>query len=162
MAVSRIEGAEKLRKKLRALGDALSGAILAEVSDEMALLAQREVQLKAPVDTGAYRGSIRTEEGPRTATSAESSVVTDAAQAFALEFGSGLHAERGPKEKYPIEPDEKKALFWPGAAHPVFRVMHPGIEAQPHFRPAIRDKGPKIVEHARKLLEKHVNAAAKS
>lgn len=28
-------------------------------------------------------------------------------------------------DKYPIVPKEKKALFWPGARHPVARVMHP-------------------------------------
>ncbi|MEW5726059.1 MAG: phage virion morphogenesis protein, partial [Thermodesulfobacteriota bacterium] len=32
-----------------------------------------------------------------------------------------------------IEPKRKKALFWPGAAHPVKRVNHPGsvIPARP-------------------------------
>jgi hypothetical protein len=40
--------------------------------------------------------------------------------------------------------------------------MHPGIKAQPHFRPAIRDKGPKIVEHARKLLKRRVDEAVRS
>lgn len=67
-----------------------------------------------------------------------------APDARAQEFGSGLHARRGPKVKYPIRPKDKKVLafFWEVAnANPerftfsedgrvlLPQVMHPGIEA---------------------------------
>lgn len=36
-----------------------------------------------------------------------------------------------------IMPRNKKALYWPGAAHPVAKVNHPGAEPQPYLRPAL-------------------------
>lgn len=35
-----------------------------------------------------------------------------------------------------IRPRTKKALWWPGARHPVKKVYHPGTKAQPFIRPA--------------------------
>lgn len=32
---------------------------------------------------------------------------------------------------YVIRPNKKKALWWPGAKHPVKKVNHPGIKANP-------------------------------
>jgi hypothetical protein len=45
-----------------------------------------------------------------------------------VELGTGPHV---------ILPKNKKALFWPGAAHPVARVNHPGSAANPYLRPAL-------------------------
>ena len=155
-----ITGGKELRAKLQKLSAAMRGPILERAAMDGALIMQREVQQKAPVDTGAYRSSIQAEAGKAAATSAEATVGTNAEQSFALEYGSGLHAEKGPREKYAIEPDEKKALFWPGAAHPVFRVMHPGIEAQPHFRPGFdkaKDPATKAVASAiRRQIDKAI------
>ncbi len=36
-----------------------------------------------------------------------------------------------------ILPNRKKALYWPGAAHPVAYVNHPGTKPQPYLRPAL-------------------------
>ncbi len=36
-----------------------------------------------------------------------------------------------------IFPNSKKALFWPGAAHPVAYVNHPGTRPYPYLRPAL-------------------------
>jgi hypothetical protein len=36
-----------------------------------------------------------------------------------------------------ITPSNKKALSWPGAAHPVARVNHPGTRPYPYLRPAL-------------------------
>jgi hypothetical protein len=130
---------------------------------------QREVQPLAPADTGDYRASIRTDLIAATDTYAESGVGTNAAQAFALEYGSGLHAEEGPKQKYPIEPDEKKMLAfdWPAAPENIprlpdgrvvlFRVMHPGIEAQPHFRPGFEKGKDKATTAVRLSLARSID-----
>lgn len=40
------------------------------------------------------------------------------------------YQDKGTKGPYPIRPRRKRALSWPGAAHPVRRVMHPGLKAQ--------------------------------
>lgn len=36
-----------------------------------------------------------------------------------------------------IRPDAKQALHWPGAAHPVAVVHHPGTRPMPFLRPAL-------------------------
>lgn len=52
-----------------------------------------------------------------------------------LETGTGIH---GPKEEpYKIVPKDKKALFWVGAPHPVKKVLHPGMRAQPIIAPTL-------------------------
>jgi len=38
---------------------------------------------------------------------------------------------------HPIRPKFKKALYWPGADHPVAKVNHPGTEPSPYLRPAL-------------------------
>jgi hypothetical protein len=45
-----------------------------------------------------------------------------------VEYGTSPHV---------IKPVNKRALYWPGAAHPVASVNHPGTRAQPFMRPAI-------------------------
>lgn len=58
-------------------------------------------------------------------TSASEVVVgTDRPYASAHQFGT---------DPYDIRPKNKKALSWPGAAHPVKVVHHPGLPARPFF-----------------------------
>lgn len=81
-----------------------------------------------------------------------------APDARAWEYGSGLHAKRGKKEKYPILPKTKKFLafdweiananperfsFLPDGRVMLASVQHPGIEAanegEGYIRPAIHE-----------------------
>jgi phage virion morphogenesis protein len=39
-----------------------------------------------------------------------------------------------------IKPKNKKALAWPGARHPVRKVMHPGVPARPFLGIGLEDK----------------------
>lgn len=63
-----------------------------------------------------------------------------APEARAFEYGSGLHATKGPKQKYIIRPRRKKALYfyWEriGQTFVGQKVMHPGIEAKPFISKA--------------------------
>jgi len=43
-----------------------------------------------------------------------------------------------------ILPNAKKALYWPGAAHPVRSVQHPGTRAQPFLTDALTAEVPRI------------------
>ncbi len=54
-----------------------------------------------------------------------------------------------------IEPKSKKALFWPGAAHPVRRVNQPArdVAARPFLRPALLELAPTIRSMLTKSLE---------
>ena len=40
-------------------------------------------------------------------------------------------------DAYTIRPSKAQALFWKGARHPVKRVRHPGIKANPFLRKAV-------------------------
>lgn len=88
---------------------------------------QNEARRRAPVDTGRLRSSIvsRAEGGGRQLGYVVGSNVNYAA---AVEYGTAPHV---------IKPRYKQALYWPGAAHPVAQVNHPGTRAQPFLRPAI-------------------------
>ncbi len=52
----------------------------------------------------------------------------DCTYATDVEMGTAPHV---------ITPSNKKALYWPGADHPVARVNHPGTAPNPYLRPAL-------------------------
>ena len=88
---------------------------------------QNEARRRAPVDTGRLRSSIvsRAEGSGR---SVGYVIGTNVSYAAAVEYGTAPHV---------IVPRNRKALYWPGAAHPVAKVNHPGTRAQPFLRAAI-------------------------
>lgn len=88
---------------------------------------QNEARRRAPVDTGRLRSSIvsRAEGGGRNVGYV---IGTNVNYAAAVEYGTAPHV---------IKPKYKQALYWPGAAHPVAQVNHPGTRPQPFLRPAI-------------------------
>jgi HK97 gp10 family phage protein len=88
---------------------------------------QNEARRRAPVDTGRLRSSIvsRAENSGRRVGYV---VGTNVGYAAAVEYGTAPHV---------IKPKHKKALYWPGARHPVAQVNHPGTRPQPFMRPAI-------------------------
>jgi len=88
---------------------------------------QNEARRRAPVDTGRLRSSIvsRAEGSGR---SVGYVIGTNVNYAAAVEYGTAPHV---------IKPRYKQALYWPGAAHPVAQVNHPGTAAKPFLRPAI-------------------------
>lgn len=47
-----------------------------------------------------------------------------------------VYVEMGTRP-HEIRPRDKQALFWPGAAHPVGKVHHPGTQPEPFLRPAL-------------------------
>lgn len=100
---------------------------VAQAVNRTRIAVQNEARRRAPVDTGRLRSSIvsRTEGGGRSLGYVIGSNVSYAA---AVEYGTAPHV---------IKPKHKKALFWPGATHPVAQVNHPGTRAQPFLRPAI-------------------------
>lgn len=165
-------GFAELGASLRGVAAAAQQAIVEDVVLDAGLAYEAMVKLKTSswVDTGAYRSSITTELRESRDGYAEAGTGTDRRDAFAHEFGSGLQAESGERAKYPIEPDKKKmlAFFWPDAPAELPRladgrvllprVMHPGIKATPHFRPALAQGKDKLVAYmgdrlARKIVE---------
>lgn len=101
---------------------------------ELERRAQRVVNLAqqtAPVDTGLYKRSFVTER-TRIRGKAAVQVTNTAPYAAIIEHGSRPHI---------IEPRDAKALFWPGARHPVARVNHPGTPAMHVLRNALKAAG---------------------
>lgn len=85
---------------------------------------QSDMERMAPVRTGRLRGGMYHEVNR-----GELRVgVRNVPYWSTVEFGSAPHI---------ITPTTKKALHWPGARHPVNKVMHPGTPAQPFMRPAL-------------------------
>lgn len=77
--------------------------------------------------TGALLGSLRTRK--RIAGGAVS-IGTDHWRF--IEYGARAHE---------IMPARRRALFWPGASHPVRRVRHPGNDEYAPMRRALRARG---------------------
>lgn len=88
---------------------------------------QNEARRRCPVDTGRLRSSIvhRVDGSGRVS---GITVGTNVSYAADVEYGTAPHV---------ILPKNRKALYWPGAAHPVSKVNHPGTKAQPFMRPAL-------------------------
>ena len=82
---------------------------------------QGSIQMRPAVDDGArisgYWGSFATK------------------YAAWVEFGTEPHV---------IFPRTKKALFWPGADHPVRMVNHPGTRPRPYLIPAMEQHYPSL------------------
>jgi hypothetical protein len=74
--------------------------------------------------TGRLRDSLRAEVHDKVLRvgSLDCNYATD------VEMGTSAHV---------IRPTNKKALFWPGADHPVAKVNHPGTPPLPYLRPAL-------------------------
>ncbi|PJN38980.1 hypothetical protein CG747_20790 [Streptomyces sp. CB02959] len=87
---------------------------------------QNEARRVAPVDTGRLRSSIVAR--PTRGRGAGYEVGTNVNYAAAVEYGTAPHV---------IVPKNGRALYWPGAAHPVAKVNHPGTAAKPFLRPAV-------------------------
>lgn len=93
------------------------------VTEEIAVDARR----LAAVDTGEMRDSIEAEP----AVEGHGRVKVGTEHWRFVEYGTSpheIHARAG------------GALAWPGGAHPVAEVQHPGTQAQPFMRPALYQK----------------------
>lgn len=92
---------------------------------------------KALIDTGhLYESFTWRVEGTNVL------IGTSVSYAAAHQFGVGPHT---------IRPKTKKALAWPGGAHPVKSVNHPGIQARP-FMIIPADDWSEIVATVQKLI----------
>ena len=94
------------------LGDVIGPAILGDARDYVPKRTSRlHDSLRAEVSNKVLRvGSL------------------DCNYSTGVELGTAPHV---------IVPRNKKALYWPGAAHPVARVNHPGTAPMPYLRPAL-------------------------
>jgi hypothetical protein len=100
--------------------DAAISDLLADIGDRMVVDAKAAV----PKKTGRLANSLIAEVQGKTLRVGS----TDVNYSTDVEMGTMPHL---------IFPNSKKALFWPGADHPVAYVNHPGTRPQPYLRPAL-------------------------
>lgn len=84
---------------------------------------EAQAKARAAIETGAMMGSIK---GIMTG-QYSGEVEPHVDYAIYVEYGTRAHV---------ITAKNAGALYWPGAAHPVKSVNHPGTPAQPFMRPA--------------------------
>lgn len=96
------------------------------------------VETQAKLNATGQNGGPRVQTG-RLRASIHSQLGQDS-QGLVARIGSNVeyarYVEEG-TEPHRIVPRDKKALFWPGADHPVLAVNHPGTRARPYLRPAL-------------------------
>ena len=111
-----------LRRALNRQSDEVKAALVRTGID-----VENEAKRRCPVDTGRLRSSIvhRIGGGGRLT---DITVGTNVSYAADVEYGTAPHV---------ITPKNRKALYWPGAAHPVAKVNHPGTRPRPFMRPAL-------------------------
>lgn len=90
-------------------------------------------QANVAVDTGHLRSTIGVDIDPDRLGFEAGPVASYGAD---VEFGTAAHE---------IRPRTGRALYWPGAHHPVARVQHPGTAPQPYMIPAFERHVPRAV-----------------
>ena len=75
---------------------------------------------------------------------AYATVGTNISYAPLVHFGTRAH---------PIAARNKRALFWPGAQHPVRSVNHPGYKGNPFLTSALSDSAPQVSARMGAALE---------
>lgn len=96
---------------------------IADYLEKIAGEVEADAKAICPVDTGVLKDSIEHEVDGMTAR-----IGSNVSYALYVEEGTSPHI---------IRAKNGGALFWPGAAHPVAVVHHPGTRAEPYLKPAL-------------------------
>ncbi len=124
-----IEGLEEVSQALQNLYEAVERDQIKFLKG-VGLAIERAAKRIVTVDTGQLRGAIRAANPERLFGDARVKVIANKSYAQYVEMGTRPHE---------IRPKTKKALFWPGAAHPVKVVHHPGTKKKPFMYPALEE-----------------------
>ncbi len=119
----------ELEALVEGIRDDIRGGIRAGMGNLLGELEAHSVR-EAPVDTSDLVNSITTYMAD---SGLAGTLKATAAHARYVHEGTRPHV---------ILPRKKKALFWPGAGHPVRKVKHPGTKPNPFFVRAISKAGP--------------------
>ncbi len=120
--------------------DELGPRVLANMMQLVGTELWGQVRAESPVDHGRLAGSFLLQERDPLTFAVESNV----------EYAMAVHDGSGPRV---IEPVNARALFWPGAAHPVARVNHPGTAANRYGDRAISTTEERIDEFAQMAVD---------
>lgn len=133
------EGFNELVADARDAGARGADKLLRAALTNSASRVQSEQRQLAPHRTGTLQRSILVQiKFPKAEVTAQEKY------AVFIEEGTG---------PFTIKPKTKKALFWPGAKHPVRMVRHPGIKAKPFFKPGYENALPYVEAQFEKVTE---------
>lgn len=160
---AKIAGVEELQRKFAQVESAVAAEYLARAVVAGALIVQNDAKARVPKRTGTLSRSIHNEVLESTRTKAVVGVGTDVEYAAAVEFGSGTFSEAPGASRQPItiRPRNKRALFWPGAPHPVKSVQHPGVPARPYLRPAVDENKDAVLREIADTLRGQLERVAR-
>ena len=142
-----IEGIDQLKTMLASYTSIAAPIIQDAVNAGAAVLAKYTTRGVVPFVTGNLLQSFRLETG----------------NMFARWYPTANYAEfvyYGTKP-HDIRPVNAKALFWPGAAHPVKVVHHPGSKANPFIDRIASQAQPEINQFFLEAVQKITEALAK-
>lgn len=142
----KFEGFNELVQDARDLGARGADQLVKSALTNSAGRVQSEQRQRAPHRTGTLQRSILVQiKFPKAEITAQEKY------AVIIEEGTG---------PFTIKPKTKKALFWPGAKHPVKMVRHPGIKAKPFFKPGYEAALPYVEAQFEKATELLTTALA--
>lgn len=129
----------ELTPLIQRLGNDISGGIKAGMINLVEDIEARAVK-KTPVKTSNLVNSITSYISDK---GLSATIKATAPYAKFVHDGTGLY---GPlKKEIVITAKNKKALFWPGARHPVKSVRQKGMKPRPFFQLAINEINPQKV-----------------
>jgi hypothetical protein len=134
-----ITGLSELVAKLKQAPDIAAPILQRALSASSAVLAKHTVKGVVPWRTGFLAQTFRAE-----LTTGMLRWFPTASYAPFVEFGTAPHT---------VYPKEKKALFWPGAAHPVRMVNHPGSKPNQFMERIVSESQGEINDQFGKALE---------
>lgn len=137
-----LKGGEELQKRLRQGGTKLR-SIMGEALEASLVYIKSCVQKQVAQTTQSHSAFLRN-RWDLSVSKDRASITSGVKYARYLEEGT---------RPYTIYPNEKKALFWKGAAYPVKKVNHPGIKARHFMEYGLKDALPGM----KKIFERAVN-----
>lgn len=142
----RINGIDQLIANLQQAPSIAAPILQRTLSASQAILAKYTTKDTVPWRTGFLAQTFRAE-----LSSGVLRWFPTASYAPFVEFGTKPHV---------IEPKNAKALYWPGADHPVKRVNHPGTKANPFMERIVAAATPDINTTFATALERVLQAIA--
>jgi hypothetical protein len=144
--VVQITGLQALVAKLKQAPDIAAPILQRALSASSAVLAKHTVKGVVPWKTGFLAQTFKAE-----LSTGMLRWFPTASYAPYVEFGTAPHT---------ILPKDKKALFWPGAAHPVRSVNHPGTKPNQFMERIVSESQGEINDQFGKALQMITEAIA--
>lgn len=138
-----IQGLDQLQAKLAKISGGFNSYLQQAMFNVCTIIANDAKAIKAGSfknQTGNLRRSIKVGDVSPT----RGVVYTDQEYAAYVEMGT---------QPYTMYPKSKKALWWPGAPHPMRSVNRPGNKPYPYMEPAFRNNNEKILNEYMKMFQ---------